>query len=1517
MKYFTVLLFIGAQFIVINSLPTRSTLKKELDQFNDVINIQRISEIIREYWENDPSIQALIKYLKSDSFMSALNTFVKSEEVDDIIEWMQSHGVDIKLEIEEFSEDISSIHQSSLILQQFFYEQFSLSTFEEEIRNEIKYDKMNELIDNFLQDGNDFAQLYLILKVSKPSLENIFMNAEIQNVIGELKNLGRKNAAKNRNSYQFTLELFSFVGHIFIAIRLSAMGNQSSKTHKEKYSRKNVHWKSAEPPHAPGKPYLLPGVPSDEPDVVTIKWQKPTLDGGSSIIGYIVEHKRTGSPNWIRANQQLIQLTELTLTGLEPGWRYQFRIIAENAVGCSPPSEASDPLTVTLQRNAVQSTAPKFLAELEDLNGIENEKVEFKVRVIGTPAPQISWFKDGFEIFSSRRAKIITENDTSTLIFYQSSLTDEGEIKCTATNRAGYAFTKARLIIEAPPKIRLPRQYEDGLIIEAEEVIRLKVGLAGRPIPLIEWSHNGEIITSGGRYEISSNDKNSTLKITNTCRTDRGEYHLKASNSLGEDSTSFLVTVTARPTQPGKIAIKILPANTVTLTWAPPDDDGGCKIGNYIVEYFRIGWNVWLKAATCRTLAVTLNDLIPGSEYKFRVKAENPYGVSDPSEDSDILFIPDIKRGITDPTKSKSQPQLGLDSDFAPRRKLSPSPARSKLTENIEEQQQKKAATIPRIKLNTKIFDDETIERDMNYGASDDFYKFGEVPSTSLHEKSELEHQVRQLKNAKNNVKFNDNLKTTKVEDEPIYANLPKDKPQETREDLRKYTGKRTYLDLSKTGGDADRSIQNSSEFMLVLYADKDSKGEHKNDSFELDDYFELPRPLSQSAPELNAIVPEGPILRTAVSSTELLYERAMARFYKAVEYEQTETARKRSISVDQEARRRSFSVDQEGKKVDAQESALTRLRINSLPESEKMSVLRRRLSGEVPNLHINIPKRLSFSKDEESDETDATYLNTLRNEEPYSDERSPSPYMLAKEKNEEQKFSDDYTDSTESSDDEEASPRRSRYRTTEKDTYHARMLSPYRQPQKGEAAEVLTKLKSPIPDPNFVPKPILKRPASADGRKPTTPITPQLIVTSRRSLSPSPPINRIHRKSVEIDTTPVIIQDLIDDVKTEIVPEVPRIKVEEPIIKQPSPPKPEPEPEEEEFKPDPEVIKRNEQTKRKMLERRQSSIEENKVMADFYGDIIKTHSLPTKPKIPIYMDPEALKKLEAEEEQQHDSGVISSAEISPQSSISKPVQQQQNRSPSPFSRRSSDVAKISRPFSPPPKNEEIIKSRRASDSMKIQNAIGKENFSNLPLKDTIETFKSNYNRLELNKSPSPHNFNTSEASSTDELQTRGRLIEKSPKVTGTLPKRRKASKSRSRDSSMIRTPIELNSQPTRRMKSSSRTRNRSESKSPTAMNRKIIINRVAPQNTTPKYEPSSPSPPLSSRTATPSELQEEVTLKVKSNMTYATDVSILAFATYLYFFKSALLALPILILLIYRQIANKIPDWLKKKKKS
>lgn len=388
----------------------------------------------------------------------------------------------------------------------------------------------------------------------------------------------------------------------------------------------------------PGKPDIVPILSDDEPNAITLRWPGAAHDGGAPLQGYQVECNRLGSAEWIRTSPPLVLRPELVLTGLDPPHRYQFRVAAVNAVGRSDYSELSDVLTVSSDRGLQEP--PIFLQHLEDVTALENDKTEFRVSFTGAPAPTIAWFKDDYEIFSSRRTAITTTEAFSVLVFHQTLASDEGEIKCTATNRAGHAVTKARLALEAAPKLRYPRQYEDGLLYEINETVFLKTTIVGKPSPTIEWRHDGQPVVSDERVEITNTPKFSMLKIHSARRSDRGEYQIHAMNAIGEDTAAFLVTITAPPNPPRRISVTRQVDKSVTLDWEPPEDDGGCRIGNYVVEYYRAGWNVWLKAATSRKTNVILFDLIEGSEYRFRVKAESPYGMSAPSMESAPVRIP-------------------------------------------------------------------------------------------------------------------------------------------------------------------------------------------------------------------------------------------------------------------------------------------------------------------------------------------------------------------------------------------------------------------------------------------------------------------------------------------------------------------------------------------------------------------------------------------------------------------------------------------------------------------------------------------------------------------------------------------------------------------------------------------------------------------------------------------------------------------------------------------------------------
>lgn len=163
----------------------RPTLKSEIDEIFDLINTRTIREISREYSENDPSVQQLVRYLHSDEFQKAWNVFKTSSEVEDIFDWMRQHNVDVNRKVSKLSsevEEITPIRRGS--------RDFSIRAFELELKQQIKSNEIDELISRFLKDGNDFAHLYLILQVSRPALEKLFERDEIKHAVESLKAYG-------------------------------------------------------------------------------------------------------------------------------------------------------------------------------------------------------------------------------------------------------------------------------------------------------------------------------------------------------------------------------------------------------------------------------------------------------------------------------------------------------------------------------------------------------------------------------------------------------------------------------------------------------------------------------------------------------------------------------------------------------------------------------------------------------------------------------------------------------------------------------------------------------------------------------------------------------------------------------------------------------------------------------------------------------------------------------------------------------------------------------------------------------------------------------------------------------------------------------------------------------------------------------------------------------------------------------------------------------------------------------
>ena len=96
--------------------------------------------------------------------------------------------------------------------------------------------------------------------------------------------------------------------------------------------------------------FLFPAVPAPPTSVritetladsVALTWTAPVKDGGAPITGYIVE-RRTGK-HWIPAKTKASG-TSFTVTDLSEGSKYEFRVLAENKMGQSKPSEPTLPI---------------------------------------------------------------------------------------------------------------------------------------------------------------------------------------------------------------------------------------------------------------------------------------------------------------------------------------------------------------------------------------------------------------------------------------------------------------------------------------------------------------------------------------------------------------------------------------------------------------------------------------------------------------------------------------------------------------------------------------------------------------------------------------------------------------------------------------------------------------------------------------------------------------------------------------------------------------------------------------------------------------------------------------------------------------------------------------------------------------------------------------------------------------------------------------------------------------------
>uniref|UniRef100_A0A8C2JZS2 non-specific serine/threonine protein kinase n=1 Tax=Cyprinus carpio TaxID=7962 RepID=A0A8C2JZS2_CYPCA len=176
------------------------------------------------------------------------------------------------------------------------------------------------------------------------------------------------------------------------------------------------------------------------------------------------------------------------------------------------------------------------------------------------------------------------------------------------------------------------------------ETVVLCCKVCARPKPTVTLKGPDQsLLVNNNRFtiNISCLDSDIVLKICNLMPQDTGIYTCVAVNDHGTASSSASIKVQGIPAAPARPVAQEASSTAVIVHWLPPASSGNSAISSYTVEYRQEDSLVWQQSVVSTAdMCVKIENLIPGGHYQFRVSASNPWGVSPPSEPSNMVTLP-------------------------------------------------------------------------------------------------------------------------------------------------------------------------------------------------------------------------------------------------------------------------------------------------------------------------------------------------------------------------------------------------------------------------------------------------------------------------------------------------------------------------------------------------------------------------------------------------------------------------------------------------------------------------------------------------------------------------------------------------------------------------------------------------------------------------------------------------------------------------------------------------------------
>uniref|UniRef100_A0A8C7ZLB4 Non-specific serine/threonine protein kinase n=1 Tax=Oryzias sinensis TaxID=183150 RepID=A0A8C7ZLB4_9TELE len=147
-------------------------------------------------------------------------------------------------------------------------------------------------------------------------------------------------------------------------------------------------------------------------------------------------------------------------------------------------------------------------------------------------------------------------------------------------------------------------------------------------------------VTGGPRTSVRSTEKQSCVEITQSVQEDAGLYTLIVRNRAGSAQHTVSLSIIDRPSPPASQPfVSRKTPHSLVLSWSGPSYDGGTAVLGYIIEISRGDSDkAWTEISRCKNTSHHIRSgLEPQGRYRFRVRAYNSAGVSEPGKESEYV----------------------------------------------------------------------------------------------------------------------------------------------------------------------------------------------------------------------------------------------------------------------------------------------------------------------------------------------------------------------------------------------------------------------------------------------------------------------------------------------------------------------------------------------------------------------------------------------------------------------------------------------------------------------------------------------------------------------------------------------------------------------------------------------------------------------------------------------------------------------------------------------------------------